>query len=924
MKQYRYYYLAALSLGLLSSCADDLTQNLAVENVPLSVQVMEELNRLDPLKSYKTASNMSSDFKLGGAVSVDDFAKGGNIGALAAANLDEVASKAELLYGNCVSDDGTTDFGKVVSFVDAAKKANVGVFGSALISNTNQRPKYYQSLFETRGLQIKEEKKKEREAQGNASVSSNYCIEYDCGTAGANPWDKQAHYNLSTPMEVGKDYTISAKIKSTQGGDCGLWPIWTGSDNKDEWGGSKDLYYLDTYAVTKEWAEYTWKIEKSKWAIDRLQFVFGKMGGQIYFDDVKVFENGSDVNMVANSSFDEKSIDGWANNWQGPSYTRFEEKVVTAAANHCIEYECGEAGANSWDKQAHYTLTRPMEVGKAYSISAKIRASQSGDCALWPIWTGSDNKDQWGGSKDLYYLDTYSVGKDWADYSWKIDKTDWAIDKLQFVFGKLGGQIYFDDVKVVEVETGEDLVANGSFEESSIAGWANNWQGPSYTRFEEEPASDDEPDVQIVNLVENSDCEGSENGNYVIRLQGAGGDVKASFSDGGKEGKCIKIDVAAKTANAWDNQFFITVPDFKDVIDPESKVELKMDVKAAVAQKISVQTHAAPGDYVGGFGDINAETDWKTFTLKASMPKHAEKGQSYSLAFNLNDGDGVTNTFYFDNITLSIEQKIPAGEISAEEKSKILVNVMEKWVSGLMTNTAGYVKAWDVVSDPISDGAVQKDGAYGLQSTEKPNTKKAYNDVFFWQDYLGDVDYVRYAVSAARRNFKGSAGELKLFVNEYGLDTDAKKCESLVKWLGKWENDTVKIDGVGVQLHLTCSENATENENTLSNLATMFQTLAATGKLVRVSELDVVYTDNSGSVVKVSSADYAAKNCDVAIGDFYKNVIKAYLANVPSAQQYGICQWSLTDEGDSPKGLWTDKFLRKQAYSGFANGLSGK
>ena len=147
---------------------------------------------------------------------------------------------------------------------------------------------------------------------------------------------------------------------------------------------------------------------------------------------------------------------------------------------------------------------------------------------------------------------------------------------------------------------------------------------------------------------------------------------------------------------------------------------------------------------------------------------------------------------------------------------------------------------------------------------------------------------------------------------------------SLVKWLGKWENDTVKIDGVGVQLHLTCSENATENETTLSNLATMFQTLATTGKLVRVSELDVVYTDNSGSVVKVSSADYAAKNCDVAIGDFYKNVIKAYLANVPSAQQYGICQWSLTDEGDSPKGLWTDKFLRKQAYSGFANGLSGK
>ncbi len=887
MKQYRYYYLAALSLGLLSSCADDLTQNLAVENVPLSVQVMEELNRLDPLKSYKTASNMSSDFKLGGAVSVDDFAKGGNIGALAAANLDEVASKAELLYGNCVSDDGTTDFGKVVSFVDAAKKANVGVFGSALISNTNQRPKYYQSLFEKRGEQIKQEKIKE---MGDLPKQVVYePVEYDKSdltkftefpffVMGYTPvFDAENGLNSVHPGSwyqyfiadgiktvPGETYAIEVEIRGEGEGSFKANMGWGWGDGEST---STNVSFTDKWE--KKMFEFAGPVGKESCNV---VFQPGGLQTTFYVKSIKILHKTEQAGPVPVTVYESDLT----------KVDKFPFYVMGYTPVYDAENGLNSVHPGSW-YQYFIADGVPTKAGDKYGIEVEIRGEGSGSFRANMGWGWGDGEST---STEVSFTDQWETKT--FDFAGPVGK-----ESCNVVFqpGGLQTTFYVRSIKVIHYEV---------------------------------PSLEPEPTSVWKNTVVNSDCEGSENGNYVIRLQGAGGDVKASFSDGGKEGKCIKIDVAAKTANAWDNQFFITIPDFKEAIDPESKVELKMDVKAAVAQKISVQTHAAPGDYVGGFGDINAETDWKTFTLKASMPKHAEKGQSYSLAFNLNDGDGVTNTFYFDNITLSIEQKIPAGEISAEEKATILKSVMENWVSGMMTNTAGYVKAWDVVSDPISDGEVQKDGIYGLQSTEKPNTKKAYNDVFFWQDYLGDVDYVRYAVSAARRNFKGSAGELKLFVNEYGLDTDPKKCESLVKWLGKWENDTVKIDGVGVQLHLTCSENATENETTLSNLATMFQTLAATGKLVRVSELDVVYTDNSGSVVKVSSADYAAKNCDVAIGDFYKNVIKAYLANVPSAQQYGICQWSLTDEGDSPKGLWTDKFLRKQAYSGFANGLSGK
>jgi GH35 family endo-1,4-beta-xylanase len=887
MKHYKYYYLAALSLGLLSSCADDLTQNMTVESVPLSVQVMEELKNLEPLKSYKTASNMSQNFKIGGAVSAEDFAKGGNIGALASANLDEVTTKTEMLYGSCVADDGATDFGNVNTLVDAAKKANVGVFGSALIWNSNQRPAYYQALFDKRGEQIKEEKIKEMGDLPKQTVFEP--VEYDKSdltkitefpffVMGYTPEFSAENGLISVHPGSWYQYFIADGIKTVPGETYAIEVEIRGEGEGSfkanmGWGWGEGESTSTTVSFTDQWEKKQFEFADPV-GKESCNVVFqpGGLTTTFYVKSIKILHKTEQAGPVEVTVYESDLT----------KVTSFPFFVMGYTPEYDAENGLNSVHPGSW-YQYFIADQIPTKAGEKYGIEVEIRGEGAGSFKANMGWGWGEGEST---STTVSFTDQWETKK--FEFADPVGK-----ESCNVVFqpGGLTTTFYVRNIKVIHYEV---------------------------------PSLEPEATTIEKNIVENSDCEGSENGNYVVRIKNAGGDVNASFSDGGKSGKCIKIDVAAKVDNPWDNQFFITVPDFKDIIDPESKVELKMDVKAAVAQKISVQTHAAPGDYVGGFGDINAETDWKTFTLKASMPKHAEKGQSYSLAFNLNDGDGVANTFYLDNITLTIEEKIPAGEISGEEKSKILTNVIDNWVKGLMDNTSGYVKAWDVVSDPVSDGAVQKDGGYGLQSTDKPNTKKEYKDVFFWQDYLGDVDYVRYAVSAARRHFKGAKEDLKLFVNDYGLDSDPKKCESLVKWLGKWENDTVKIDGIGVQLHLTCSENESDNTTTISNISTMLSTLAATGKLVRISELDVVFKDNSGAEVKVSSDDYKAKGCEEKIGAFYKSVIAAYLSGVPSAQQYGICQWSLIDENDLPKGLWSDKFLRKQTFKGFADGLSGK
>lgn len=135
-------------------------------------------------------------------------------------------------------------------------------------------------------------------------------LEVNNNTAGSNPWDKQLHAILSEPMTIGKDYVVKAKIKADNPGEVALWPIWTGSPNKDQWGNSTDLLYLDTYNVTSDYQEFTWEFNAT-YAMDKLQWAFGKIGGKVYFDEVSCHEKGNDKNLVLNGCFNSDDLSKW-------------------------------------------------------------------------------------------------------------------------------------------------------------------------------------------------------------------------------------------------------------------------------------------------------------------------------------------------------------------------------------------------------------------------------------------------------------------------------------------------------------------------------------------------------------------------------------------------------------------------------------
>ncbi|MDL2247675.1 endo-1,4-beta-xylanase [Bacteroides sp. OttesenSCG-928-J23] len=611
-----------------------------------------------------------------------------------------------------------------------------------------------------------------------------------------------------------------------------------------------------------------------------------------------------------------------------------EIEVDPNDANNFIKYICGEAGANSWDKQAIYTLPTNLEKDAAYTLKVDIKASIACQCGLWPIWEASPNKNQWGGSNDVQYLEEKAIGTEWITYEWKFT-AQFSHDKLQFVFGKHGGTISFDNFVLVKDGTDTNLISNGDFAEVSTTGWGNNWQGPSFEIASESAG----PASWWTDLLTNGDAEGDDLSCFFSTEQGLGGPKAATIGTAGTgadgTGRAFVVKSGDNPEFTHSTQFFIKVP---RMLEEGAAYRLTMKYRADKDANSESQAHNNPGGYIHWqmlSPNPSFTTEWqeKTWTGIISSSQAGSAGMN-TIAFNL-AVLGEANTYYFDDISFEIEESGSGIPLTPEEKKEVLTAAMERWVKGMMEACDSYVAVWDVVNEAISGGDVNGDGIYELQSVIQGTVSESdAKNNFYWQDYLGDIDYVRTAIKFARQyyeEFGGNPSDLKLFINDYNLESDwddNKKLKSLINWIARWEEDGTKVDGIGTQMHVSYHENPFTQESKERHIVKMYELMAATGKLVKVSELDMGYVDEYGdSVLTEDMTEEQHK----AMAEFYKFIIQKYFEIIPVNQQYGITQWAATDSpggsgwrGGEPIGLWDLNYSRKHTYAGFADGLAGK
>ena len=437
-------------------------------------------------------------------------------------------------------------------------------------------------------------------------------------------------------------------------------------------------------------------------------------------------------------------------------------------------------------------------------------------------------------------------------------------------------------------------------------------QRASYLKSLIAPSISLQDDLFEQNLIENSDFETNING---WNSWGSNNPTRGRTEEGGGYGGGYALWLTNPVASAsWYAQLAY---DFPAALQNGSRYVLHLKIKGSKAGAITAGMQN-PDTYagVGSFGVVNISTDWSEVTLITTITG----ANARRFIFDCGEFDG---TIYFDNVTV---RRVKPGttnsqlfiEKTAAEKNEIMTAELERWIKGVMEVAGYYVKDWDLMNEPMSDWP----DPYQLKTT--PANPSA--NEFYWQDYLGkDV-----AVKAIQFARKYGAPDIKLFINDYGLEGDGQtKCKGLIAYVNYIESKGVKVDGIGTQMHISLD---TRKEN----IVEMYKLLANTGKLVKITELDI----GLGIIDKNHPAPWEAPVITTSMAtpelyaqqaDLYRFVVEKYFEHIPAAQRAGITIWSPFDSppgsgwrADEPIGLWTVKHVRKQAYAGYAEGLAGR
>jgi endo-1,4-beta-xylanase len=233
--------------------------------------------------------------------------------------------------------------------------------------------------------------------------------------------------------------------------------------------------------------------------------------------------------------------------------------------------------------------------------------------------------------------------------------------------------------------------------------------------------------------------------------------------------------------------------------------------------------------------------------------------------------------------TLVWFEALPTWMRSAPDRK----TVMTDHIKAVAGHFKGRVAEWDVVNEPMNE-----DNADGLEHN-------------LWYQAMG-ADYIAQAFRAARSADPGAV----LYLNEYGAEQEGPRWKALHALVKKLRQDGVPIDGVGLQSHEYEAGDRVPAETFRKHV----RALAELGLKVRVSEMDVVTSDQS------SQAEQFGERLAVCRQE---------------ANCTGFTSWGFTDRYGSTATTkryppvpgnalpWTSSITPKKAHTAMVDALKG-
>jgi len=213
---------------------------------------------------------------------------------------------------------------------------------------------------------------------------------------------------------------------------------------------------------------------------------------------------------------------------------------------------------------------------------------------------------------------------------------------------------------------------------------------------------------------------------------------------------------------------------------------------------------------------------------------------------------------------------------------EVLIERMKNHITTVVGRYKGRVHGWDVVNEAIEDdGSFRKSKFYQI---------------------IGE-DFIRLAFEFAHE----ADPEAELYYNDYSMSKEGKR-DAVVKMVRNLQSQGVKIDGIGMQGHMTMDFPTLEEEEK------SIVAFSETGVKVMITELDLTVLPSPGTKVSADVAlsyEYQKQlnpypnglpdSVAQAAHDRYAEFFRLFLKHADKIDR--VTMWGLTD-GDSWRNNW--------------------